>query len=327
MTDAEGVTLSAASPSPHRINTEMGTAEWAKLAFLSLLWGGSFFFIEIALAGFPPLTLVALRVGFAALGLWIFVFATRRPLPRSVRFWAAIGFSAILNNALPFSLMSWGQTQVGASLASILNATTPIFTVLVAGIFLKDEPLSARRLIGVLVGALGVAVVIGPTAILGARMDWMSLLGQLAFLGGTLSYATASVYSRRFGRMGIDPIVAATGQLSAAVLIMVPVSLIFERPLSLPLPGIDAWLAVLGLALLSTALAFILYFQLLAKAGATNVILVTFLIPVSAISLGILLLGEHLSGHQVGGMVIIAAGLFIVDGRLVRRLLRPRGGG
>ncbi len=297
----------------------MGGVEWAMLLALSVLWGGSFFFIGVAVRELPTLTLVVLRVGLAALALWAFVALTGRRVPREGRVWAAFLGMGLLNNVVPFSLIVWGQLSIASGLASILNATTPLWTVLVAGLWLADEPLSGRKLGGVAVGLLGVALMIGLDALGGLGTH---VLAQLAVLAGALSYAFAGVFGRRFRRMGVDPVVTAAGQVTAAALVLAPVTLLVERPWTLPPPSAVTWAAVVGLALLSTALAYGLYFLILARAGATNLLLVTFLIPVSAILLGALVLGERLSWTHGLGMGFIGAGLAAIDGRLLERRAR-----
>lgn len=291
----------------------MGRAEWAMLGLLSILWGGSFFFIGVAVRELPTFTLVLLRVSLAALALWAFVLATGRAIPRNRAVWVAFLGMGLLNNVVPFSLIVWGQHTIASGLASILNATTPLWTVLVAGLWLADEPLSGRKLAGVALGLIGVTVMIGLDALGGVGSQ---VLPQLAVLLGALSYACAGAYGRRFRRLGVDPIVTAAGQVTASVVLLLPVALLVERPWTLAMPSASTWGAVLGLALLSTALAYGLYFPILARAGATNLLLVTFLIPVSAILLGALVLGERLGPQHALGMALIGAGLAAIDGRL-----------
>ncbi|ROR32186.1 threonine/homoserine efflux transporter RhtA [Inmirania thermothiophila] len=302
----------------------MTGGQWGLLLLLSVLWGGSFFFVEVGLAAFPLLTLVVLRVGLAALALHLVLRLQGRPPPAHRRALAAYLGMGLLNNALPFSLIVWGQTQITGGLASILNATTPLFGVLVAHRLTRDERLRPHRLAGVAAGFLGVVLVVGPEALGGLDAH---LLGELAVLAASLCYAFASLFGRRFHRLGIAPAAAAAGQVSASALLLAPLALVLERPWTLPAPPATAWAAVAGLALLSTALAFILYFRILASAGATNILLVTFLIPVTAILLGAAFLGEALAPHQLAGMAVIAAGLAVMDGRLLARLRAAAAGG
>jgi drug/metabolite transporter (DMT)-like permease len=289
----------------------MNRTEWALLLLLALLWGGSFFFGKVALAAVPPLTLVVLRTGIAALALLAFLAATGRRLPSALAAWRGFLVMGLLNNAIPFALINWGQTRIDSGLAAILNATTPLFTVILAHLVTSDEKLTRNRMAGVVLGFAGVVVMIGPAALGGAG------LAKLAVVAAALSYACAGLYGRRLG--GLAPATAACGMLVAATLIMLPLALVLDRP-ALP-AGAVIWEAVGALALFSTALAYIVYFRILATAGATNLLLVTFLIPVSALLLGGIVLGERPDATAFAGMALIFLGLVAVDGRLVVRTL------
>ncbi|MFC4352483.1 DMT family transporter [Fodinicurvata halophila] len=291
---------------------------WGLLLALSLLWGGSFFFVGVAVKVLPPLTIVALRVGLAATALWGFCLLRGIGVPRSPAIWRAFLVMGLINNAIPFSLIVWGQVQIASGLASILNATTPLFTVVLAGLFLADERMSLRKFAGVVVGFTGTVVMIGPALLTGREA---TALAQAAVLAAALSYAFATVFGRRFKTLGVHPVMTATGQVTLSSLMLVPLALVLERPFTLPMPPPEVWLSILRLALLSTALAYILYFRILSLAGATNLALVTFLIPVSAILLGAVILSERLAPQHFAGMGLIALGLVIIDGRLPRRLL------
>lgn len=293
----------------------MSRREWALLLVLALLWGGSFFFVAVALRALPPIPVVALRVGLAAAGLLVALAIMGSGLPRRREVWLAFAGMGLLNNAVPFSLIVWGQTQIASGLAAILNATTPLATVLVAHACTRDERLTANRLGGVLLGLAGVSVMLGPAALAGLGER---LLPQLACLAAAVSYACAGVFGRRFRRLGVTPVQTAAGQLTASTAMLLPLALLVDRPWLLSAPGPEVWWALAGLALLSTALAYVLYFAILATAGATNLLLVTFLIPVTAILLGVLVLGERLEAAQLAGMALIAAGLAAIDGRLLR---------
>lgn len=302
------------------INQRMGATEWAMLVALSVLWGGSFFFAGVAVKELPPFTIVTLRVALAALMLLVLVRATGRLMPTDRRVWAAFFGMGLLNNIIPFCLIVWGQTQIASGLASILNATTPLFGVLVAHVLTTDEKITSNKLAGVVIGFLGVTLMIGPAALmgLGAHM-W----AQLAVLGAAISYSFAGIFGRGFKTMGTPPLVAATGQVCASAIMLTPVAMLVDRPWSLALPGAATWGAILGIALLSTALAYVLFFRILATAGAINLMLVTFLIPVSAILLGSLFLGERLDVKHFIGMGMIALGLAAIDGRLIAAI-KPR---
>ncbi len=294
----------------------MGAREWLLIVALSLVWGGSFYFVEIALRALPPLTVVLCRVGLAALALLIVLRARGLRLPRDPALWLSFLVMGGLNNAVPFSLIVWGQVHIDSGLASILNATTPLFTVLLAHVATADERMTANRLAGVLLGLAGVAILIGPEALAGLGT---SGLAQLAILGAAVSYACASLYGRRFRHLPAT--VPAAGMLCASTILMLPLALALERPWTLS-PGFEVVAAVVALALLSTALAYFLYFRILTLAGSTNLMLVTFLIPVSAILLGTLFLGERLDWTALAGLALIFAGLAAVDGR-VWGWLRP----
>ncbi|MFC7499157.1 DMT family transporter [Enterovirga sp. GCM10030262] len=302
--------------------TSMSGRDWAILLILSVLWGGSFFFIEIAVETVRPLTLVLIRVSIAAAALWLFLLARRQRLPVPPGALLAFLILALLNNVLPFVLFAWAQKEIAGGLASILNATTPIWGVIVAHLFTRDERMTPAKVAGVLLGFGGVALMIGP--------DFLKEIGtgvwaQLACLVATLSYALAGVYARRFRAMGIAPVAVSTGQLTASALVMLPLVLLFEPPWQGSAPAPEAWVALIALALVSTSLAYILYFHLLASAGATNSLLVTFLVPITAILLGALLLGEVLEPRHFAGMALIGVGLAAIDGRLLRGRFRRLG--
>jgi drug/metabolite transporter (DMT)-like permease len=297
----------------------MSAGQWATLVTLSLLWGGTFFFVEVALNDLPPLTLVLLRVALAAVALHVYIFATGRRLPTSFRLWGAFAVMGLLNNFLPFSLIVWGQTQITGSLASIINATTPIWTVLLAHWLTADEKLTSLRLFGVLMGFVGVAVMIGFEALSGLGG---ALLAEVAVVGASICYAFAGIYGRRFS--DVRPSQVAAGQLTMSSLMVLPVALVVDRPWTLAMPSAASIGAILGLALVSTAVAYILYFRLLTTSGAVNLLLVTFLIPVSATALGMGLLGETLQAQHLVGMALIAAGLAAIDGRPVAWLMARR---
>jgi drug/metabolite transporter (DMT)-like permease len=296
----------------------MAGRDWLLLVTLSVLWGGSFFFSEVALAELGPFTVVLGRVGIAALALVAFVYLSGRRMPGAPGLWGAFLVMGALNNLIPFSLIVWGQVTIDSGLASILNATTPLFTVALAHVLTRDERMTRGRALGVLLGLGGVAVLVGPGVLgaLGAQG-----LAQVAVLGAAFSYACAGIYGRRF--KGLPPAVAAAGMVSCSAVMILPIALVVERPWVLS-PGALTWGAVLGLSLLSTALAYVIYFRILAAAGATNLLLVTFLIPVSALTLGTLVLGERPDASTFAGMALIFAGLAALDGRLFALL---RGGG
>ena len=293
---------------------------WIWLLSLSVLWGGSFFFAKVAIGELGPLTTVFGRVSLAAIALNLVLALNANSLFRRGTPWRAYFAMGALNNLLPFSLIFWGQTHIASGLASILNATTPLFTVVVAHLLTSDERIDRAKLAALVVGLAGVAVLIGPKAL--AQVD-AGVWGQLACLAAALSYAFAGVYGRRFKTMGVSPLEAAAGQVSASSILILPIMLVVDQPWHLQaLPSLSIWAALAGLSLLSTALAYVLYFRILAAAGATNLLIVTFLIPVTSILLGVAFLGERMELRQLGGMALIGAGLALIDGRIAR-VLRP----
>lgn len=296
----------------------MSSLDWLRLIALSVLWGGSFLFVGLAVEALPPFTIVLLRVAIAAIALHIVLRFSRTAMRWDGTSWRAFLTMGILNNAIPFSLIAWGQTQIASGLASILNATTPLFTVLIAHMLTADERLSKRRVAGILVGFAGVVVLIGPQALAGIGAD---ALAQLAILGAAISYACAAIFGRRFKRMGVPPLATAAGQVTASSVLLLPVAILADRPWTLAMPDPPVWGAIAALGLLSTALAYAVFFRILASAGAVNLSLVTFLIPPSAILLGMTVLHERLAATDILGMVLIGIGLAAIDGRLVDRVL------
>lgn len=294
----------------------MTPLEWGLIGILSVLWGGAFFLIEIALRDLPPFTIMVFRVGGAALFLWCIVLIRGTAFPRGLGLWGVLTIMAVFNSALPFSLIGWGQIQITSGLASILIAMTPLFAVITAHFFTDDEGFTPIKGLGVVSGIVGIVVMIGPEFLrdLGANV-----FAQLAVLGGAVSYSIAAVFGRRFGRKDMSPISIAAGQVTMAMVLLLPFVLFFDRPWTLDVPSLPAMGAVAGLALGSTGIAYLIYYRVLATAGATNLLLVNFLAPVSALLLGIFVLGETLTTEQVIGMSFIALGLALIDGRLFGR--------
>jgi drug/metabolite transporter (DMT)-like permease len=302
------------------INHRMNGGEWLALLLLSVLWGGSFFFAGVLIKTLPPFTIVFLRVGLAAVILNGLVKALGMRMPADRSAWLAFAGMGLLNNAVPFCLVVWGQSHIASGLAAILNATTPISTVIVAHLLTDDERITGNRLLGIAVGFFGVTVLIGPEALNGLGTN---VFAQIAVLTAAVFYAFAGVYGRRFKRMGIAPILTATGQVTASAVMLFPIAMFVDQPWTLAMPALPAWAAILGSAVLSTALGYVLYFRLLSTAGATNLLLVTFLIPVSAILMGTFGLGEHLDARHFAGLALIGAGLAAIDGRVLVRKARP----
>lgn len=302
------------------IHARMNAGDWAILAALSVLWGCSFFFLAIGLRELPPFTLVLTRVGFSALLLlgWAAITGIKLP-PRTA--WGAFVVLALLNNIIPFALYGFAQQQISSGLTSILNATTPLWGVIVAHLFTTDERATAGKIVGVLLGFAGVATMVGGDALAGLGAN---VFAQAACLVATLSYALAGVWARRFKGQGITPMGVATGQLVAATIVILPIAGIVDRPWLLPMPGGVVIASIAGMVLVSTVFAYVLYFRLVARAGASNALLVTFTIPIVAILLGVLVLGETLLAKHVAGMALIALGLAAIDGRPWARLSRLR---
>ena len=298
----------------------LGPMDWGLLVLLSLLWGASFLFVGIAVQELPVLTIIALRVSLAALVLWGIALFCGHQLPRGRKTWQAFLALGLLNNVIPFGLIVFGQQTIGAGLAAILNATTPLWTVLVAALFLADERFSKQKLFGVLLGLVGVIVMVGPDSLAGISRN---LGAQLAVLGATLSYAFASVFGRRFAAAKISPLHTALGQVTASSFILMPLALMIDTPWASALPSQATIFAILGLAVLSTAGGYLLFFNILERAGATNVSLVTLLIPPSAIAMGMWFLKETLQGIHFIGLALIILGLLSLQGRLFR-LSRPK---
>jgi drug/metabolite transporter (DMT)-like permease len=293
------------------IRREMGVAQWTLLLSLGFIWGLSFFFNAIAVKALSPVGIVALRCLIATVALWAVAFALGYRPPSTLERWRDLLVMGVINNIVPFTLIVWGQMEIASGLASILNATTPFFTLLIANWFTRDEPLTANRLAGVAVGLAGVAVMVGIGALndLGAHV-----LAQLAVLGAALSYGFAGSWGRRLAVN--PPIVTAAGQTLCSGLMLAPVTLAtggFDGLMGAS-PAVLG--AILGLGLLCTAIAYVMFFSILKSSGAGNVSLVTFIVPVSAILLGAVFLGERLEPQHLLGMAAIAAGL--IDGRLLR---------
>jgi drug/metabolite transporter (DMT)-like permease len=300
-----------AVPAAVASQTTMTARDWCQLLLLGAIWGGSFFFARIAVAEIQPLTLVLFRVAIAAIALHVYLLARG---PSFKPHAAAFFLLALLNNVIPFSLIFAGQTVLGAGLASVLNATTPFWTLIVANALTSDEKLSWNKAAGILLGIAGTAVMIGPGLIAGLGGP---VWAKFALVGASLSYAFALIVARRF--KDVPPSVVAAGQLTASTAMMLPVVLIMHGTAGLFEASAPVWTAVLALALISTAFAYILYFNVIASAGATNASLVTLIVPASAILLGITFLGERLDLFELAGMALIALGLVTIDGRLFRR--------
>ncbi len=303
-----------------QVQKTISARAWAELFLLALIWGASFLSIRIALNEVGPMTSVAHRTGWAMLILWIYIALRRLPVPRNPRIWGAFLLMGLLNNVIPFSLMAWGQLHIETGLTSILNAATAIFGILAAALFLSDERLTLRKAIGVTLGFLGVATAIGLSAL--TEFNIRSL-GQLAVIGGTISYALAGVWARKtLG--GLSPQVAAAGMLTGSSLITLPMAWIVEGPISLSLQP-QTWAAIGYYAAIATALAYLLYYRVLDLAGSGNLMLCTLLVAPVAIILGAVVLGEELPLQAFTGFGLLALGLIIIDGRLFKAVQHRMG--
>ncbi len=305
--------MSEAAVSPP-VRRAMSARDWGMLVLLGAIWGGSFFFARVAVAEIPPLNLVLFRVAIAALALHLYLAVAGPSFRLAFPMAASFFLLAILNNIIPFTLMFAGQTEIGAGLASIINATTPFWTMIFANLLTDDEKLSWNKVAGVALGMAGTAVMVGPGMLAGLGGP---VWAKLALLGMALSYGCAGIYARRF--RALPPQVVATGQLTASAVMMIPVVLLWHGTHGLFTASAEAWASVLGLAVLSTSIAYILFFSLIRSAGATNTSLVTLVVPVSAILLGALFLGERLEMFEITGMGLIALGLVAIDGRVFGR--------
>lgn len=297
-------------------DNQIDARDWSLLGLLSILWGGSFFFNGLVLRELPPLTVVFLRVAVAAIILLPLLSVYGIRFPRGLSGWSPFFAIGLLNNVLPFSLIVIGQTYIPSGLASILNATTPLFTVVVMAVA-GEEKLYLRRIAGVVVGLIGVIILRGA----GFGFESGQGMGILLCLGAAFSYGLSALLARRV-LSNSPPLGTATFQLLASAVMMTVVAGVVERPWQLPMPHTATWLAVLGLAALSTALAYIVFFRILRRSGATNVMLVTLLIPVTAILLGYLVLGERISPREISGALLIGSALLLIDGRVLELFRR-----
>jgi drug/metabolite transporter (DMT)-like permease len=294
----------------------MGAAEWAMLVMLSIVWGGSFFFYKVLVQALPPLTVVLGRVAIAAAALHLWLALRRDRLRASPREWAELIGLGIINNALPFCCFAWSEIRISSGLAAILNATTPVFGVLVGLMLRTGAPFTPLRGLAVVFGFIGVMVLIGPAAFSGGG----AVGSELACLLASVSYAFGGYYGRRFAYMG--PLKVAAGQTTGAAIALLPVAAVFDRFWTLPAPGPGVWAALLGIALVSTAFAYILYFRLLQRVDPTDLMLVTFLVPISALILGLAFLAEPIKPAAWAGMAMIGLSLMAIDGRVPARILR-----
>jgi drug/metabolite transporter (DMT)-like permease len=295
----------------------MSARNWGLLLLLALLWGSSYFFYKVLIAELPPVTAVLGRLGLAAAAMHLWLMAQGQAMPMSGTLWRRFMLLGFLNCSLPFVLIAWAEFHISSGLASILNATTPIFMVAVAHWGTHDEKLSFGKAVGIALGIVGVIVLVGPGALSGGGAIW----GEMAVIAASCSYGFGGVYSRRFSDM--SPLQAATGQMTGATVLLIPLSLLIDRPWTLAMPHLDVWAAWLAIALVNTVLAYVLYYRMIANVGATYMSLVTLLIPPIALLLGAVFLGERVTPQAVIGMAIIALGMAATDQRLFGLLKLP----
>lgn len=289
----------------------MNTRAWLEMLLLGVIWGCVFLAVALALKEIPVFSLVAMRVAFAAVLLWGIVLIRKKAFPKGWKVWSALIVMGILNNAIPFALLNFGQTQIESGLTSILNAGTVVFATLISAIFLKDERLTHRKLLGVILGMAGVITVIGFQAL--QTFDLRSL-GQIACIGATISYAFAGVWARKH-LSGISPVVSSAGMLTGSTLVITPIAIWFEGWPTWSFSG-QTWLALIYIVVIATAFAYLLYFRVIASAGASNTLLVTLVVPPIAVSLGAMVLSEELPLRSYLGFALIALALAVIDGRI-----------
>jgi drug/metabolite transporter (DMT)-like permease len=279
----------------------------ALLLMLGMLWGSSYLFIKVTVAEVPPLTLVAGRLSLSAVMLWLLLRVLGRSMPRSRSLWGTYAVMGFFSGTLPYVLISWGEQYIPSSLAALLQATMPIFTVILAYFLANDERMTWRRALGVAIGFAGVGILMLPDLRQGLQAN---LLGQLAVVASSLSYAWAAIFARK--RLhGQSPLASTTGQVTAGALFTLPLSLLIDQPfhLSPSLPAVAGWL---GLIILGTVVAYIIYYELLERTSATFVSTVTYIIPINGFILGWLVLSEPLTSSLLGSSALILLGVLLV---------------
>jgi drug/metabolite transporter (DMT)-like permease len=292
--------------------------DWALMLTLAMLWGGAFFFIAKILEEVPPYTMVLLRLAFATPPLFVVLYMNGQNFRLPTKVYGYFLILGAMNVAFPFILFAWAQLKISSGLASVLNATTPLWGVLVAHLLTRDDKATPMRILGVVLGFAGVATMMGAGL---ETASSVTILAQLACVVATLCYALSSIFAAKLYNEGVSTLQLATGQTLAGAIFMLPVVLATETPWANPVPSLSVLGYMIALSLLSTTLAYILYFKLLSRVGAANSLAITFLIPVVAIALGAIFLGETMTLAQFSGIGLIALGLVVLDGRLVRRVL------
>jgi drug/metabolite transporter (DMT)-like permease len=299
----------------------LGAVEWGLIALQSMLWGSSYFFIAMVQAELPALTIAALRTIPASIVLVAVVLSLGYRMPATLAEWRQFIFFSAFNTVLPFVLIVWGQARTTGGMAAILNASAPLFGIFLAHVLTHDEKLSRNKLAGILLGIVGVGILVGYDFAVGSTAD---VLARLALLAAPLCYVLANIYARN--KLGqYPPFVIAMMQMVASIFIAVPLALAVDHPWTLPMPSLKVLAAIVGMGVLGSSLAGLCHFTVLRRAGATNALLVTLIMPLTPILLGSIFLGEHLTGRDMLGAAVIAAALIVIDGRVVRMLERRSG--
>ena len=281
------------------------------LAILGVIWGTSFLFIKICVGSIPLFTFVAGRMLMGGCVLYAVLLLQGDNMPRLGQAWIPFAFIGFFNALLPYGLIAWGEQYISSGLAAILNATTPIFTVIIAHYFISDERFTVGRITGILLGFLGVVVIVWPELQRGMSFD---VWGQLAVVGGSLGYAIAIVYARKH-LQGVPAIKTSIGMLASGFVMTIPLVLLLEDPLAIQ-PTRAAWLSWVALGVFGTAVAYLLYYWLVRHAGATYTSLVTFLLPPMGVFWGAVILGETIGWIQAVGSLVILFSIMLVNGYL-----------
>jgi drug/metabolite transporter (DMT)-like permease len=312
----EPIPVTAPQPRP---NLRLGVTEYGLIALQSMLWGSTFFFVAIVRDGMPPITMTAVRLVPACIVLLCVIAWLKQRLPATVSEWVKIVVFSAFNNVVPFILITFAQREVTGGMAAVFNATAPLFTVFLAAIFIAEEKLSWPRVLGILVGIVGVAVLIGinPAATTG------SIGARLLLIAAACCYAIGNVFARVL-LPGYQPFALATAQMIGSLLLATVLSLLFEQPWTIPSPTPVVWLTIIVMGILGSAFASMCHFTILRRAGATNAMLVTIVLPLTPMLLGSIFLGDTISAREIAGGLIIALALVIIDGRVLTRWLPRR---
>ena len=279
------------------------TKELALLLALSTLWGASYSFIKIGVETIPPVTLIAARTLIAGMILFVIIRWRGLSLPKDATTWRRFLFQACLNSVIPFTLIAWAQQSTDAALATILNSTSPIFAFLLTVLVTRHEAVTGRKLFGIGAGIAGICLIVGVQALGGLGQE---LWAQLAIVAATICYAGAAIFGKQF--KGLDPIMPAAGSMICGAAVLIPVSLVTEQPWTLA-PSLDSILALLGLSVFSTALAFVIYFRLVQTLGSVGTTAQAYLRVPIGVAIGVLILGESLTSTAWIGLVCVIAGV------------------